>query len=111
MNPLRPLRELGAARVRRTNGVPRPVPTLPSDPVEAPPPTPDLDRTRAILDRQYRELGEGDGVHVTCPCSRRLHLRGAYRCRECGVWFCGVCALAHFGLTIDRETGRVVPEG
>lgn len=44
---------------------------------------------------------------VTCPgCNRRYVFHHMFRCRECGVYYCGSCSLDHFGLTSD-DHGRV----
>lgn len=48
---------------------------------------------------------------VTCPCGRVIRLWAAYRCRCCGLRFCPVCAIRHFGLEEEVVDGmpRLVP--
>lgn len=68
----------------------------------------ELEARRDLLHRQLEEVAAAHTVFVTCGCGRRVSVPFAYRCRQCGVFFCGVCGLRHFGLAVDRATGRVV---
>ena len=37
-------------------------------------------------------------LKVFCPCRKIIDVRvSAYKCLECGIWFCRKCAKRHFG--------------
>jgi hypothetical protein len=67
----------------------------------------ELEERRAVYRRQALEAMKCQH-QVTCTCGRRIALWAVYRCRCCGLRFCGVCALRHMGLQVDGETGAVV---
>jgi hypothetical protein len=56
-----------------------------------------IEECRVIMQRQFRELMNGNSANVTCGCGRTLPVRFAYRCYFCGLWFCPGCARLHFG--------------
>lgn len=64
------------------------------------------DRVRGALLAQQDEIARKGAVGCV-RCERRLRPWGAYRCRQCGLYLCGGCALQHFGLEIDPGTRRV----
>jgi hypothetical protein len=65
--------------------------------VHAPPRSPDdLQQLRVRVAVQAREAASG--TVVTCAgCNQGFPLRYLYRCRHCGLWFCGACGEIHFG--------------
>ncbi len=34
---------------------------------------------------------------ITCICDLTYEIKHLYRCHDCGIWFCPVCAKKHFG--------------
>ena len=37
---------------------------------------------------------------ITCVCGQKRAVVKMYQCLYCGIWFCHVCAEAHFGKTV-----------
>ena len=68
-----------------------------------------------LLRTQFQELrAQGQGgpntdrvVYVTCPCGHRTPLWYAYKCAQCGAYFCKDCARRHFGM--DRAKPQTGP--
>ena len=44
------------------------------------------------------------GLEMPCSCGKRVHLFLAYRCIECGLWFCKACAERHYNDEISELT-------
>lgn len=56
----------------------------------------ELGRRRALLRRQLEAIKAAPPMFVACPCGKAIALQVAYKCYECGVWFCEKCARRHF---------------
>jgi len=65
---------------------------------------------RLAASRQIREILNHESTlpEVTCICAAKIALDQAYKCAECGRWWCPRCALPHFGLEV--VAGHVVPK-
>ena len=51
-----------------------------------------------VIQGQLGQLGSLDNQpKVTCYCGRTVPVQYIYRCLECGVFLCRVCAVKHFG--------------
>lgn len=49
------------------------------------------------------------GREMACAKCRLVRpIQAFYRCRYCGVWYCGTCADAHFRLDADRRVPAAV---
>lgn len=75
----------------------------------------EVEERRILLRKQLREVRSG--AFVACPCDAVVTMERAYKCRECGVYFCGRCADRHFGLArvdplaeMREEVRRCDPE-
>jgi hypothetical protein len=75
---------------------------------------------RSLVRGQLEELraqgqgapAEGYGqVWVTCPCGRHIALVAAYRCLDCGLWFCRDCAHRHFSQSAESAESADDPLG
>ena len=44
---------------------------------------------------QYTQSLQGDVIR--CVCGKDFLIQDLYRCFYCGLWFCSLCAIKHFG--------------
>lgn len=61
----------------------------------------------AEYETRVEDLRAEEGHPVGLGCQRRLRIMYAYRCVDCGRWFCRPCILAHFAENGD-ERARVI---
>jgi hypothetical protein len=52
-----------------------------------------------------------DETVVKCGCHKKIKLIYAYRCRYCGIWYCGDCADEHFGYKKVDESVEIPTNG
>ena len=63
----------------------------------------EIERNVVLIRQQTRELVKQLGVMKLWPripcacCAKSTHLKDAYRCYYCGLYFCTRCAPEHFG--------------
>jgi len=57
-----------------------------------------LNQKRQHIFDQLKQLGPVDKQpQITCICGKTVPAMYAYRCYECGAFFCPKCASEHFG--------------
>jgi hypothetical protein len=61
------------------------------------PPKTEADRheIRLLIRSQFVEL-KGDTMVTCAECKRRVPVRFAYHCFNCGLWLCHACSVIHF---------------
>ena len=59
-----------------------------------------IDARRALIYSQLKSLGcLSKQQIITCLCGKQIPVMFAYRCFECGAWWCPKCSKTHFDTT------------
>jgi hypothetical protein len=71
------------------------------------PPRTEVERheIRMLIRKQFLEL-KGDAMVTCAECERKIPVRFAFHCFNCGLWFCHACSEVHF-----RKTPQTEPQG
>ena len=66
-----------------------------------------LDEKRAHIFSQCKILGNtAKQPQMKCFCGKVVPIMFAYRCYECGAFWCPKCAAKHFSLTAERKVSK-----
>ena len=65
---------------------------------------------RRHVGEQLEQIGRPpeERADVSCLCGAIVPVKYAYRCLECGAWWCRPCAVEHFGRSAVVEFARQV---
>lgn len=65
-----------------------------------------IETMRGVVAEQLRSISHV-GARLACAgCARDLPLKLAYRCFECGAWFCSACGAEHWPDAAARRAQR-----